>query len=184
MMMVIYLLLALMFIGAVFPSNRSGGRAKHSKYPSHYVGETISGQVRRVVDGDGFTMVVDGTGEKIMLRLSEIDAPEHGQPLGGMATSMLRSLVLRKAVTVVASKVGPYGRLIGRVYVRTPEGVIDVNAWLVSHGLAWVYRRYTKDKVLLRLEREARAQGLGVWSLPENLQVAPWDWRKMNPRHN
>ena len=40
-----------------------------------------------------------------------------------------------------------YGRIVGRVYV---EGA-DVNRELVADGFAWVYRKYSNDAELLRL---------------------------------
>lgn len=184
-MFFLYLFLALMFIGAVFPADRSHRRGRHTRHPPtprHYVGKTITGTVRRVVDGDGFLMVVHGTGESLRIRLGEIDAPEQYQPMGELATSMLRSLIQSKQITVRAHAIGPYGRLIGRAYINGPHGVIDVNAWLVEHGLAWVYRRYTRDNHLIQLEAEARAQALGIWSLPNDLQIAPWEWRSTHPR--
>ena len=53
-----------------------------------------------------------------------------------------------------------YGRIVGRVYV----GGIDVNRELVAQGYAWVYRKYSNDAELLRLEAEAKEKGLGLWA--------------------
>ena len=49
-----------------------------------------------------------------------------------------------------------YKRIVGRVYV----GDTDVNRELVAQGFAWVYRKYSKDAELLRLEAEAKQKGL------------------------
>ena len=55
-----------------------------------------------------------------------------------------------------------YGRIVGRVYVNA----IDVNRELVAQGFAWVYRKYSNDAELLRLEAEAKQKGLGLWTGP------------------
>ena len=65
-----------------------------------------------------------------------------------------------------------YGRIVGRVYV----GGIDVNRELVAQGYAGVYRKYSDDAELLRLEAEAKQKGLGLWAEPN--PVPPWEWRR------
>ena len=65
-----------------------------------------------------------------------------------------------------------YGRIVGRVYV---DG-LDVNAVLVRGGYAWVYRKYSDDAELLRLEAEAKQKSLGLWADPN--PIPPWDWRR------
>ena len=47
-----------------------------------------------------------------------------------------------------------YGRIVGRVYVDR----IDVNRELVAQCYAWVYRKYSNDAELLRLEAKAKAR--------------------------
>ena len=66
-----------------------------------------------------------------------------------------------------------YGRIVGRVFA----GAQDANAELVRRGAAWVYRRYSRDPALLGLEEAARAEGQGLWALPEPERVPPWEWR-------
>ncbi len=65
-----------------------------------------------------------------------------------------------------------YGRIVGRVFV---DG-IDVNRELVVQGFAWVYRKYSKDAELLRLEAEAKLKGLGLRADPN--PIPPWEWRR------
>ena len=65
-----------------------------------------------------------------------------------------------------------YGRIVGRVYV---DG-IDVNQELVAQGYAWVYRKYSNDAELLRLEADAKQKGLGLWA--EANPIPPWEWRQ------
>jgi endonuclease YncB( thermonuclease family) len=72
-----------------------------------------------------------------------------------------------------------YGRTVGRVFA----GDQDVNAEMVRRGAAWVYRRYSDDPDLLRLEQAARAEKHGLWRLPEAQRVSPWVWRTLG-RHD
>ncbi|WP_288406308.1 thermonuclease family protein [uncultured Pseudomonas sp.] len=61
---------------------------------------------------------------------------------------------------------------------RVYQGNTDVNAEQVRQGAAWVYRQYLKDRSLLDLEAQAKAQKRGLWALPEAEQVPPWEWRR------
>ena len=49
----------------------------------------------------------------------------------------------------------------------------DVNAWMVSQGLALAYRKYSR--VYVGQERSAKAARRGLW---RGEFVAPWDWRR------
>jgi micrococcal nuclease len=63
--------------------------------------------------------------------------------------------------------------------VRSPESFWtgkNVNREQVRRGYAWVYRQYSSDPVLLRLEGEARQAKTGLWS--DEAPVPPWQWRK------
>ena len=44
---------------------------------------------------------------------------------------------------------------------------------LVRAGLAWHYKRYSADPALAKAESNARAAGIGIWSLPK--PVPPWE---------
>lgn len=132
----------------------------------------IAGRVVAVADGDTLT-VEDATGRRLVIRLAEIDTPEGGQPYGDPARQALSALTLGKAVRVAADDSDRYGRLIGRVR----SGAVDVNAEMVRQGAAWVFRQYSRDASLLRLEADARTARRGLWALPEGERMAPWEWR-------
>jgi endonuclease YncB( thermonuclease family) len=61
------------------------------------------------------------------------------------------------------------------------RGTLDVNAYMVEAGWAWVYEKYAKEQLekLKQLESEAQQAKRGIWA-QEN-PVAPWDWRKKKP---
>ena len=54
---------------------------------------------------------------------------------------------------------------------------LDVSEEQVRRGMAWVYRTYSKDPQLLRLEADAREARLGLWA--DATPVPPWEWRRM-----
>ncbi len=43
----------------------------------------------------------------------------------------------------------------------------DVSTELVKAGLAWHYKQYSSDAELVAAEQQARAEGVGVWSLAD-----------------
>ncbi len=135
----------------------------------------IAGRVVAVSDGDTLT-VLDGARREVRVRLAEIDTPESGQPYGDRARQALSDLAFGKAVRVVVVDTDRYGRTVGRVH----EGGVDVNAEMVRRGAAWVFRRYSRDPSLPRLEEEARAARRGLWALPEAQRTPPWEWRAAN----
>jgi endonuclease YncB( thermonuclease family) len=62
--------------------------------------------------------------------------------------------------------------MIASVYVNNQ----CLNQALVSNGLAWHFKKYSKDMSYDVLEQKARASKIGLWSDPN--PTAPWDWRK------
>lgn len=130
----------------------------------------FTGDVVGVADGDTITVLRDN--EQVKVRLADIDAPEKAQPFGNKSKLALSALVHGKAVLVVEQGHDRYKRTIGRVY----QGDVDVSAEQIKQGMAWVYRKYSKDVSLLPLENEAKAQRLGLWA--DIAPVPPWMWRK------
>ena len=123
-----------------------------------------------VTDGDTISVLV-GT-EKRKIRLEGIDAPERGQDFSAKARQFTSSLVSNRQVRIFPKEEDRYGRLVARVEVDTR----DVSLELARAGLAWHYRRYSSDPGLAAAEREARAQGLGVWSLAD--PTPPWEFKR------
>jgi len=130
----------------------------------------FTGKVVGIADGDTITVLRDK--EQVKVRLAEIDAPEKAQPFGNRSKQALSALVFGNQVLVVDQGQDRYKRTIGRVY----QGGFDVSAELVKQGMAWVYRKYSKDKTLLLLEDEAKSQRLGLWLDVD--PVPPWEWRR------
>ncbi|MCY3639842.1 MAG: thermonuclease family protein [Gammaproteobacteria bacterium] len=137
-----------------------------------------------VADGDTVTVLrqTDAGPRQIKVRLTEIDAPERGQPWGTRARQALADKVFGRTVRVAASGRDRYGRLLARLFVLfVADGDTlaerDVNRDMVREGHAWVYRRYATQNWLPD-EAMAREAGSGLWSLGVAASVPPWEWRR------
>jgi endonuclease YncB( thermonuclease family) len=139
-------------------------------------GDPEEGTVLHVYDGDSFTMA--GAGGEQEVRLFGIDSPERGQGWSRRSREALRQLVGGERVRLEVVETDRYGRLVARVF-RMRDG-LDVNARQIRDGHSWVYRHYTDDEEWLSLEASARAEGRGLWSLPEADRAPPWEWRREN----
>lgn len=127
-----------------------------------------------VIDGD--TLRVDGkVCDNCRVRLLEIDAPEHDQPYGKTARNTLFELVggVDSTVQLAVEGKDQYGRLLAYVY---REGR-NINQALVREGAAWVYDAYSDSEVLAELETWARDNKVGLWGLPADQRMPPWEWR-------
>lgn len=135
----------------------------------HSAPSVIVGWVVSVHDGDTLTL---RHGDKLLkLRLAGIDAPELDQAFGEQSRDYLRRLVLQRTVQVTLQTSDAYGRNVAQVRVAG----VDVETEQVRHGMAWVYRQYNRDPLLLALEAEARAAQRGLWA--DKNPRAPWSWR-------
>ncbi|MGS5088270.1 thermonuclease family protein [Hydrogenophaga sp. A37] len=132
--------------------------------------DVLNGAVVRVADGDTLTLAVDG-GELVRVRLTEIDAPERGQPYNQVARRSLVELCLKQPARVESASQDKYGRTLGRVFC---DGV-DANAEQVRRGLAWAFTKYLTDARIAELESQARGAGVGLWRDPS--PWAPWEFR-------
>ena len=130
----------------------------------------FSGKVVGVADGDSITVL--RYREQVKVRLVDIDAPEKAQSFGSRSKQALEALVKGQEVRVVERGQDKYHRTLGRIY----RGELDVNAEQVRQGMAWVFRKYSKDASLDPIEAEAREQKRGLWRDPNS--VPPWEWRK------
>ena len=136
--------------------------------------EVFDAPVLFVSDGDSIT--VSREGERIKIRLADIDAPERAQPYGKQSRASLRELVGKRRVRIDSRVVDQYGRLVAQVSI---EGQ-DVNREQVRRGMAWTYSYRSADNPYQHSQDEARAAGRGLWSQPD--PQPPWRWRKDHPR--
>jgi len=128
------------------------------------------GKVVSVTDGDTIKVLKDG--KQVKIRLASIDCPEKGQPYGNAAKKFTADLVAGKVVKIWPTDTDRYGRTVAFVFV----GDTDVNKELLKAGLAWHYKKYSRDPELAMLEFEARSKKVGLWKEPD--PVPPWKWRR------
>lgn len=133
-------------------------------------GDSFSGRVVGISDGDTLTVLHDR--EPVKIRLAEIDAPEKKQPFGTRSKQALSDLCFGKQAEVVPQKTDRYGRTIARV--RCDDQ--DASEQLVRSGMAWVFDRYVTDRSLYPLQDEAREGRRGLWVDAD--PVPPWEWRR------
>jgi endonuclease YncB( thermonuclease family) len=86
---------------------------------------------------DGDTLTVLMAQRQIRIRLTEIDAPELGQPFGTRSKQSLSELCFGKTAELAIRSHDRYGRTLAQV---TCAGT-DANAEQVRRGYAWTYTR-------------------------------------------
>ncbi len=149
----------------------SAGEQIHTRDPSLQPAGALTGRADTI---DGDTVVIGGT----RIRLEGIDAPEAGQTCGrpqagrwacgAKAARALSQLVEGRTVRCEQLGTDKYGRTLGACFA----GELDLNAWMVRHGHAWAFVKYSRRYV--KEEAEARSEKLGVW---QGEAQPPWDYR-------
>ncbi len=134
--------------------------------------ERVTGHAR-VVDGD--TIAVNG--QKV--RLHGIDAPEKAQKCaaahglswacGRASKRFLQSMIGRQKVSCKLHKKDGYGRWIGTCFLKRT----NLNKKMVRSGMAWAFRKYSRDFV--REEKQAERKKLGIWKVKSQ---PAWEYRK------
>ena len=133
----------------------------------------FSAKVIGITDGDTMEILYKNMPAKI--RLAHIDCPEKRgkQPFGNNAKIALSNLCFGRIVTIKGEKYDRYKRLIAVVINDKNQ---NVNQEMIKLGMAWHYKKYSKDPFYAKLELEARKNRVGLWR--ENNPVAPWLWRE------
>jgi endonuclease YncB( thermonuclease family) len=133
---------------------------------------TLKGRVIGVSDGD--TITVRTPQGNIKVRLAQIDAPEATQPWGNRSRQELSGMVAGKEVGLNIVDEDQYGRSVAQIDVNG----LDVNRAMVERGAAWAYRRYVTDPSMVDAEQSARSRARGLWAMPANQRIAPWEYRR------
>jgi endonuclease YncB( thermonuclease family) len=132
---------------------------------------TLDGRVTHIVDGDTLDVIVQG--ERIRVRILDIDAPESSQPDGHRSRQSLIAICGGESARLDGNKHDRNGRLLAHVRCNGT----DAGAEQVRRGMAWVFVRYAPaDSPLYAVEAEARAARRGLWATMQ--PVPPWEWRK------
>jgi endonuclease YncB( thermonuclease family) len=133
----------------------------------------FTGKVVGISDGDTLTLL-DEQRQQVKIRLFGIDAPEKKQPYGQNAKQELSALCFGQIATAEIITTDRYRRKVARVEC----GGKDASVEMVRLGAAWVYRKYSSDRLLLIAEASAQQRRAGLWSLQADQIMPPWEWRK------
>ncbi len=124
-----------------------------------------------VKDGDTYELFIDNS--TFVVRSAHIDCPEKKQPFGQNAKQFASDMCFGKYVMLKHNnKYDRNHRLIAEVIL---EDDINLNKLLVENGLAWHFKKYSKDEEYAELENIARQKRIGLWS--DINSIAPWEWR-------
>ncbi len=134
---------------------------------------STSGAYRVVGVSDGDTLTaLSANHERLKCRLYGIDAPEKKQAFGQASKLSLSELSFGRSAHIDIVGRDRYGRAICKIAVAG----IDVNKEQLVRGMAWMYRRYAKDRTYSDAESRAQARRVGIWRDSE--PVPPWDFRR------
>lgn len=138
-------------------------------------------KVAAIADGHSITILHDGKKERI--RLYGLECPHQRQAFSDKAKEFTSELVNRKVVEVepvTLDRKGrtkdQFGQTVALVYL---EGRTCLNEELIMTGLAWVHNESCtrpECKAWKELEKRAKRQKLGLWSLPN--PIPPWEFHK------
>lgn len=131
----------------------------------------LRARVVGVKDGDTITILHQR--RPLTIRVANIDCPELRQPFGSLAKQLTSQLVFGKMIRVEAKRRDRYGRIVGLIILDDGQ---NLSEQLVKAGLAWWYRKYSTDEILMKLEAEARSAKRELWIDPN--AIPPWEFRK------
>jgi micrococcal nuclease len=137
---------------------------------------------------DGHTITVLHEGKKERIRLYGIESPRARQDFGDKAKEFTSEAISRKVAEVepvALDRKGrtkdQFGQTVALVYA---DGRKCLNEELVRAGLAWVHPdscTRPECKAWKGLEKQAKRQKLGLWSLPN--PIPPWEFRQNKGVH-
>ncbi len=142
----------------------------------------IVGTVERVIDGDTIRVRMGDRVETV--RYIGVDTPESVHPTRGIepfglaASALNRTLVEGRQVRLEldVESCDRYGRLLAYVYTDS----LFVNAELLRRGYAQLMTvppNVRHVEAFIRLQREARRSGEGLWAIEAGIQVASFPFQ-------
>jgi len=121
-----------------------------------------------VIDGDT-VVAIDEFGQKLIINLLDVDAPEITQPFGKDSKQALKNVTFNKNITFNTTS-----KSKGETFATlTDEKGLNINKALVEYGYAW---NCSTDKEYSEASERAKKDKKGLWE--DSSQMAPWDFRK------
>ena len=133
----------------------------------------LRAEVIGIQDGDTIELKYIFSGKKagrrsgmpVRIRFLHVNSPERGRPFYKVAKQFTSDACFRKTVQIRhAGNFDKYGRLLGEVVL--PDGRV-LNKELVKQGLAVHFKRYSSSTEYANLEKQARKQRIGIWSVAD-----------------
>ncbi len=128
--------------------------------------------ISKVVDGDTYHIQLNN--KKLKIRMEGIDAPEKGMPFYKESKQFLVKITSGKKIRFVQSSKDQYGRIIAKTYLENNQ---ELGEEMIKNGMAWHFKKYSKDTTLAQLEILAKNNHWGLWG--EVNPQAPWEYRKL-----
>lgn len=136
---------------------------------------STNARVTRVVDGDTFVFVADGSTGEEKVRMLGINTPESvdprrsvqcfGREASAFAKRLLEGRRVRLEEDVQADNIDKYGRFLRNVILEDGR---DVNLFLVQEGYAQAYLSFplskTRKAQIRQAEAQAKAEEKGLWN--------------------
>ena len=149
---------------------------------------TVQGRVVHVADGDTLTLLAEGN-KRLVIRLSDIDAPETGhghkrpaQPYSRRSKDYLAALVAGRSVIAecydVDARITDKGDVRERSVCQVWQGDVNVGQAMLDAGMAFANRRspkFIRNSQTLSREALARSMRRGLWA--QDNPIEPWVWR-------
>ena len=125
----------------------------------------VYGHVIAAPEGD--VVIIATAGQKQLVRLAGIDAPELPQPHGMKSRESLSELALGRDIACIEQTAYRQNGIIAFCSVDET----DLSAEQVRRGYAWAYDAYDRLRVV---QEGAQASHIGLWLDPQ--PVPPWRW--------
>lgn len=117
------------------------------------------GKVSTIHNSVSFT-VKDAAGKEHILRLAEINTPYLDKPHGSESLKALKDLIDNKDVSYEVLTTDRMGKRI----VKANVGNININAFMIENGHAWMSQKFGRDPELIDLQGKAKAARVGLWA--------------------
>lgn len=133
--------------------------------PAHASAGVLHGKVVAIADGDTITVLYSSK-TRLRVRLAGIVAPDRDQAFGTKSREHLVNLVYGKQIKVEYSKLGHYGRIVGKVIVDGRDvGLEQIKAGFARHSKQDENEQSAEDReAYAKAEQEARASKRGLWA--------------------
>ena len=151
-------MLAVVLLASIFVSAEASAQSRPELL--RLLGQTISGTITSIADGDTVRARLDGSRQTIRIRLEGIDTPERGEPFSTQARNATRVMLFNKRVQLKITDVDRYDRVVARIVLDGKDSSLE----LVEAGLACHFTRFANDPLLAKAQLSARTAGRGFWA--------------------